>query len=87
MYSEKTHSVQNRIVSLSQPHVRPIPRGKVGKPTEFGAKIGISNVEGYVFLDCFSWESYHEGSDLMDQAKQYKDRYGYYPELLSAPLD
>ena len=33
MWSEKKTRVDQRIVSLSQPHVRPIVRGKAGKPT------------------------------------------------------
>ena len=39
MYDNKVHSVENRIVSLSQPWVRPIVRGKSKAPTEFGAVI------------------------------------------------
>lgn len=41
----------DRIVSINQPHIRPIVRGKAGKPVEFGAKISASCVDGYVFLD------------------------------------
>jgi len=29
MYKEKTHQVEDRIVSIHQPYVRPIKRGKV----------------------------------------------------------
>jgi hypothetical protein len=50
MYEKKTNKVENRIVSVSQPHVRPIVRGKAGKAVEFGAKISASNVNGFVFL-------------------------------------
>ena len=32
MYDNLTHSVPDRIVSVSQPFVRPIVRGKAGKP-------------------------------------------------------
>ena len=32
----------NRIVSLAQPHVRPIQRGKRPNPTEFGQKLHLS---------------------------------------------
>lgn len=32
MYKNKTHRVENRIVSISQPHVRPIVRGKSVPP-------------------------------------------------------
>ena len=35
MYKNKTHKVENRIVSISQPYVRPIVRGKANKPVEF----------------------------------------------------
>jgi len=28
MYEKKEHSIENRIVSLTQPHIRPIVRGK-----------------------------------------------------------
>ena len=47
MYDNHTHSVPNRIVSLSQPWVRPIVRRKAGKPVEFGAKLDISVVDGF----------------------------------------
>lgn len=42
MYDEKTHSCADRIASISQPHVRPIVRGKQGKAVEFGSKLGLS---------------------------------------------
>jgi hypothetical protein len=48
MWSEKKTRVDQRIVSLSQPHLRPIVRGKAGKPTEFGAKLSVSCVDNYV---------------------------------------
>ncbi|MGN1095101.1 MAG: IS5 family transposase, partial [Eubacteriales bacterium] len=38
MYDNHTHTIPDRIVSVSQPFVRPIVRGKAGKPVEFGAK-------------------------------------------------
>jgi len=38
MYQRKYHRVEGRIVSLSQPHVRPIIRGKAKSPVEFGVK-------------------------------------------------
>ena len=47
MYDNRTHSVPDRIVSVSQPFVRPIVQGKAGKPVEFGAKLNISVVDGW----------------------------------------
>ena len=80
MYQTKSRRVDDRIVSLSQPHVRPIVRGKVGTPVEFGAKFSASCVAGCVFLDHLSWDNFNESGDLIGQIEQFKVRFGYYPE-------
>ncbi len=67
MWSNKTQSVEKRIVSLTQPHIRPIVRGKAGSPTEFGAKLSVSCVDNYVFLHRISWENFNESGDFKDQ--------------------
>ena len=46
MYTHKTHHVEDRIVSLQQPYIRPIQRGKANAKVEFGAKIDCSLSEG-----------------------------------------
>jgi hypothetical protein len=79
MYERETHRAEGRIVSISQPHVRPIVRGKAGTPVEFGAKFSVSVVDGYVFLERVSWDNYHEANDLIDTIERYKQRFGYYP--------
>lgn len=85
MHELRTHSVPDRIVSISQPHVRPIVRGKAGKRVEFGAKISISHQkDGYVSLDKLSWDAYNESSDLPEQIERYKKRFGYYPSSVHA---
>jgi len=61
MYRVKTHRVDDRIVSISQPHVRPIVRGKAAAEVEFGAKISVSCVDGMCFVDRLSWDAYNEG--------------------------
>ena len=38
MWDNKEQRIDDRIVSINQPHVHPIVRGKAGKNTEFGAK-------------------------------------------------
>jgi len=80
MYESKTNRIDNRIVSVSQPHVRPINRGKAGRPTEFGAKLSISVVNGFSFVDRRSWDNYNEGGDLEAQIETYRCRLGCYPE-------
>ena len=84
LYTEKKHSVSDRIVSITQPHVRPVVRGKAGSKTEFGAKLSISLVNGWSFLDKLSWDSYNEGVDLISQVEIYKKRFGAYPESIHA---
>ena len=37
MFTERTHSIEDRIVSIHQPHVRPIVRGKTNANVEFGS--------------------------------------------------
>ena len=80
MWFEKKTSVEERIVSLSQPHIRPIVRGKSGKPTEFGAKIAVSCLNGYILLEHLSWSNFNESNYLKKQVEAYKELSGYYPE-------
>ncbi len=54
LHENKKQSIDDRIVSLSQPHIRPIVRGKAGKSVEFGAKLSAICFDGYVFLDHIS---------------------------------
>jgi hypothetical protein len=77
-------SIPNRIVNLRQPHVRPIIRGKVGRPVEFGQKIAFSVVDGFTFIDEQNFDSFHEGITLIDSAKKYKERHGCWPEAILA---
>lgn len=86
MLENRIHSVDDRIVSLSQPWVRPIVRGKSKAPTEFGAKISISVVNGYTFIDKISFDAYNEGDHDEFEAvvERYHERFGYYPERILA---
>ena len=82
MYKSNEHSCQNRIVSIHQPHVRPIVRGKAKAKVEFGAKIGVSLSDGFSRIDTLSWEAYNESTDLQKQCENYKTLFGHYPELV-----
>jgi len=84
MHKERSHSIEHRIVSIHQPHVRPIVRGKTNANVEFGAKIQVSMMNGYAFLDELSWEAYNEGTRLMDSVEKYKSRFGFYPAQVMA---
>ena len=84
MFENNTHTVENRIVSIGQPHVRPIKRGKARNPYEFGAKVSISLVDGYAFIDQLSWNSFNEESQLIPAVEAYFKHYGFYPERVLA---
>ncbi len=82
MYEEGCNRIDDRIVSITQPHVRPIVRGKSGTPVEFGAKLSVSCVDGMAFLDHLSWDNFNESGDLQNQVELFKSRFGHYPEAV-----
>ena len=84
MYEARSHSIADRLVSLYQPHVRPIVRGKAKSPVEFGAKVSISLVDGFSFVEKIGWDAYNESCDLIEQIKQYRKRFGCYPASVHA---
>lgn len=88
MHQTKTRRCDDRIVSISQPHVRPIVRGKLNKPVEFGAKLSVSLTNtGLAYIDHLRWDAFHEGKDLESQVEAYRKRQGHYPEsVLADPL-
>jgi hypothetical protein len=53
-------------MSIHQPHVRPIVRGKSQAKVEFGAKIHLSVIDGISFLYELSWDVFNEESQMMD---------------------
>src|SRR5699024_1789426 len=84
MYDQRAKRIDDRIVSISQPHVRPIVRGKAKAGTEFGAKVNVSLVQGFALMENLSWDNYNEGSTLQESAERYKTRFGHYPEAILA---
>lgn len=85
MYKNKTHSVENRIVSIERPYLRPIVRGKVKSPVEFGAKFDLSiDTEGYGRIEKISFDAYNESTCLLDAVERFKYRTGNYPERVLA---
>ena len=65
--------IQERVVSYYEDHARSLPKGKVGKPVEFGDKLRIDmSGNGYVT----NWELYHgnpsDATMLEDAIKKHK---------------
>jgi hypothetical protein len=85
MYDTKTHSIPNRIVSIPQPWVRPIVRGKANANTEFGAKVNVSTDDlGLARIENLSFDAYNESECLIDAIEAYHDREGFYPDRILA---
>ena len=76
------YSCPDRIVSLRQPHVRCIVRGKAGRPYKFGQKLHLSVVNGITFIEDQSYDHYNEKVRLQAAVERYKDRFGRYPEAV-----
>lgn len=54
MLRAKTHRVPERIVSLHEPKIRPIPRGKVNAPIEFGRKVALNFIGGKFMVPVYA---------------------------------
>lgn len=83
MYKNKTHKCKDRITSLSEPFIRPIVRGKVKAPVEFGAKLDLSiDEKGNARIEKLSFDAYNESEVLKGAIEKYKVRTGKYPERI-----
>ena len=71
-------------MSLSQPYIRPIVRGKAKSPVEFGAKLDLSIDNGLARIEKLSFDAYNESDVLIGAIEQYYKRHGYYPERMLA---
>ena len=79
MHSTHTRRVDYRIVNIHQPHVRHIVRGKEKAKEEFGSKLQVSLVRGFMFIDHLCWDPFNEGQYLKISVENYKNRFGFYP--------
>ena len=84
MYKSRTHTIEHRIVSIHQPHVRPIVRGKSQAKVEFGSKIHVSIIDGVSFLDELSWDAFNKGNHMESYVESYRKRFGCYPREVLA---
>ena len=81
MYENNVRTVPDRIVSISQPYIRPIVRGKAKMPTEFGAKLDLSiDDHGMARIERQSFNAYNESDVLIGAIERYKERTGHYPK-------
>lgn len=79
MHRTHTKRIEDRIVNIHQPHVRPIVRGKESAKVEFGSKLQVAIVAGFTFIDHLSWDAFNESKYLIHTVEKYKERFGFYP--------
>ena len=84
MYRTGTHKVPDRIVSLFQSWVRPIVRGKQTADVEFGAKVEMSVVDGFLRIEDLRWDAFNESTTLNQSVEAYRKAYGHYPARVLA---
>lgn len=84
MYEKRKHIIEDRIVSLHMPFIRPIVRGKARADVEFGAKLAISIIHGFCSMESVSFDAFNEGTTLIESVKTYYQKYGVYPEAVMA---
>lgn len=86
MYTYRCYyRIADHLVSLSQPHVRPIVRGKAVSSVEFGVKISVSLVDGVSFVERISWDAYNEFMGLVQQIDAFRRCFGH--DLASVHVD
>jgi len=82
MYDERTHKVEDRIVSIAQPWLRPIVRGKANAAVEFGAKVATVRIGGFSFMIHMDYENFPEAQYLRRSAEEYRRIFGFYPKTI-----
>ena len=84
MFRNNTHQVADRIVSLHQPWVRPIVRGKQNADVEFGAKVEMSVVNGFLRVEDLRWDAFNESTTLQSSVESFRAAYGHDPKRILA---
>lgn len=75
-FEQPDAKIKDRIVSLSQPWVRPIVRGKEIKKVEFGPKVHLFNVDGISFVEHFSFNNFNEALRLPATVECHESYFG-----------
>jgi hypothetical protein len=68
--------IEDRIVSLSKPYIRPIVRGKETKTVEFGAKVNVLQIDGINFIEHLSYDAFNEGTRLTNGIHLHRKLFG-----------
>ncbi len=80
-YDHPQEPVQDRIVSLYKPYLRPIVRGKETKRVEFGMKVNVRQVDGLNFIEHISFKAFNEAKHLKEVVWQHQQAFGSCKQL------
>jgi transposase, IS5 family len=77
--------IGSRILSYHEPHTRALPKGKIGKPCEFGSKLSLSMAaNGYISSHALHPENVADISTLENVISAHKSKFGNYFEAAAA---
>ena len=83
-YIKNGKPTKDKIISLFQPELRSIPRGKAGKPTEFGIKWGVNRIRGgYVWLFLLQGAKKGEADYMVQSIDEHIALFGKAPDELA----
>jgi len=81
---EGSRSIPNRLVSLFDTGARPIRKGKVSRPTEFGRKVLLQETEEHIITGYEVYEGNPSDESLLPTAlKRHQETFGQAPRAIA----
>ena len=80
-WEQNQTQIQQRIVSLAKPYLRPIKRGKETKAVEFWAKVHSIQVDGINFVEHLHFGAFNEAVRLKSAIWMHRDYFGKCKQL------
>lgn len=76
-------SSDGKLLSIFEPHARILRRGKLHKPTEFGALVKVQESEGGIVTDLAVVDTHHDSALLVPSVERHIEIFGAPPILAS----
>lgn len=73
LFDDPKATIEGRIVSLHQPHIRPIVRGKELKKVEFGPKVNMLRIGPLNLIEKCSFDNFNEGTRFQNTCTAYQE--------------
>jgi hypothetical protein len=74
--------IPERIVSFHKAHIRPIVRGKIPVPTEFGPKVLIALVKGFTYVIQTFRTNVSDSNLVLPSLRWFKTKFGHLPDKI-----